>query len=123
MKVFTGLCLVLLVLLLSISMVQKHAAEPATDYRLKAIFLFNFTQFIEWPTKAFPQANTPFVIGVLGKNPFNTYLNEAVKREKVNGHPIVVKYYLNAEKVEKCHILLVNLQKPEEIKQALERLK
>ena len=43
-------------------------AEPAlsAEYQLKAVFLFNFAQFVEWPASAFPDPNAPLVIGVLG---------------------------------------------------------
>lgn len=34
--------------------------------RVKAVFLYNFTQFVEWPAAAFPSAEAPFVIGILG---------------------------------------------------------
>ncbi len=45
------------------------AAAPA-EYQVKAVFLFNFSQFMEWPPDAFPTPDTPFVIGVLGADPF-----------------------------------------------------
>ena len=50
----------LLVLLFSAGVVT---AEPLAEYRVKAVFLFNFAQFVEWPPQAFRGAETPFVIG------------------------------------------------------------
>ncbi|TLY91327.1 MAG: YfiR family protein [Gammaproteobacteria bacterium] len=46
------------------------AAQPVSEYQLKAVFLFNFAQFVEWPPAALPRESAPFVIGVLGKDPF-----------------------------------------------------
>src|SRR5258708_11984507 len=60
------------------------------EYQLKSVFLFNFAQFVEWPTNAFPEAQTPLTIGVLGNDPFGAYLAETVRREKVNRHPFII---------------------------------
>jgi hypothetical protein len=57
---------------------------PAREYQVKAVFLFNFAQFVDWPPQAFPEAQTPLVIGVLGEDPFGAYLDETVRDEKVN---------------------------------------
>jgi hypothetical protein len=55
---------------------------PSLAYKIKAAFLFNFTQFIDWPAATFPVADSPFVIGVLGEDPFGPYLDETVAGEK-----------------------------------------
>src|SRR4051812_26602064 len=36
------------------------------EYPLKALFLYNFGSYVEWPAAAFPSADHPFVIGLLG---------------------------------------------------------
>jgi hypothetical protein len=96
---------------------------PSKEYQLKAIFLFNFTQFIEWPANAFADANTPLVIGVLGENPFGTYLEETVSGEKINGHRLVVHHYKNVQEIKNCHILFVNLRSGDRPEQALSSLR
>src|SRR2546426_12497948 len=44
---------------------------PPSEYQLKAAFLYNFAKFVEWPPEAFPDATTPFTIGIIGENPFD----------------------------------------------------
>ena len=78
------------------------------EYQLKAVFLFNFAQFVEWPTSAFPEARTPLVIGVLGTDPFGAYLDETVRGEIVNSHPLAVQRYRRVEDITRCHILFVS---------------
>ena len=51
---------------------------PINEYQVKAAFLFNFTQFMEWPKTSFPNDQSPFVIGIFGDDPFGAYLNEIV---------------------------------------------
>ena len=100
--------------LLSFSTVQQP--EVSQEYQVKAAFLFNFAQFVEWPADAFSEAQSPLVIGVLGEDPFGTLLEETVSGEKSNGHPLVVAHFKTVEEAKNCHILFVNL--PREKKQA-----
>jgi hypothetical protein len=85
-------------------------AAPARspEYQVKAAFLFNFAQFIEWPTNALPQPQTPLIIGILGPDPFDTALDEIVRGEAVKGHPLIVQRYRELEDVGACHILFIN---------------
>ena len=69
--------------LLLLACALAGAAAPVSEYQLKAVFLFNFAQFVEWPAAAFPRANAPFVIGVLGKDPFGASLDDVVRGESV----------------------------------------
>src|SRR5438094_9566146 len=81
---------------------------PAPEYQVKAVFLFNFAQFVEWPTNAFPEARTPLVIGVLGDDPFGPFLDATVRRETVNGHPLAVQRYQRVDEIKECHILFIS---------------
>lgn len=81
------------------------AAAP--EYQLKAVFLFQFSQFVEWPATSFAQDGAPFSMCVLGEDPFNQYLDDAVRDEQVGGRPFVVKRYQRVEQVENCQILFI----------------
>jgi hypothetical protein len=83
------------------------AAAPVSEYQLKAVFLFNFAQFVEWPPAALPRENAPFVIGVLGKDPFGADLDDVVRGETVNRHPLAVARYHNVAEVRDCQILFI----------------
>src|SRR5688572_10643195 len=96
---------------------------PSLEYQVKAVFLFNFTQFIDWPTTSFASDDSPLVIGVLGNNPFGTFLDQAVSGEMKNGHPVVVRYLQNEEEALQCHILFVNIKDPDERKAVLDEVK
>jgi hypothetical protein len=108
-----------LVLALSASIT---AAAP-TEYQVKAVFLFNFTQFVDWPQSAFPEPNSPVVIGVLGDDPFGSTLDETVTGETVNGRPLVVRRYRSAEETDGCHVLFINLPVNAQLPAILERLR
>jgi hypothetical protein len=94
---------------------------PSKEYQLKAAFLFNFTQFVEWPNNTFSNAKGPIVIGILGEDPFGSYLDELVQGEEVNGRPLIVQRYHSTEEIKQCHILFINL--PKTTKQVISSLK
>jgi hypothetical protein len=93
--------------LLLIACGMGMAATPVSEYQVKAVFLFNFAQFVEWPASAFRRPDAPFVIGVLGTDPFGPDLDQAVRGESVNKHPLMVERYKSAEDIGDCQILFI----------------
>src|SRR2546430_15996597 len=61
------------------------------EYDLKAIFLFQFAHFVNWPSSTFPDAGTPITIGVLGKDPFGAGLDEVVAGGAVGSRELGVR--------------------------------
>jgi YfiR/HmsC-like len=99
---------------------QKRPASDETE--VKAVFLFNFAQFVEWPDSKLPP-DSALVIGVLGKDPFGKYLDETVANEMVNGHRLKVERYSNVQHVGNCHILFINPGRSIKIDDVLNRLR
>ena len=99
------------------------ASAQTPEYQLKAVFLFNFTQFVEWPSAAFSSPNSPIVIGVLGADPFGSYLDETVRGETVNGRPLIVQRYTKIEEVDTCHVLFVSRSETARVQHILARLR
>jgi hypothetical protein len=81
---------------------------PPTEYQIKAVFLFNFAQFVEWPESAFHDAQAPLVIGVLGEDPFGAQLDEAVRGEKIGQRLLLVRRYRRVDEIAECHILFIS---------------
>jgi hypothetical protein len=84
-------------------------AQPQTmrEYQIKAGLLFKFTQFTEWPSNALESESSPLVIGVLGTDPFDGFLDETVRDELIRGRPVVVQRYQKVEEIKTCHILYI----------------
>ena len=87
---------------------QSALAAPSAEYQIKAVFLFNFAQFIEWPPGTFCNASAPIVIGVLGSDPFGSYLDKLVEGERIGDHPVVVRRYGRVEDIADCGILFIS---------------
>ena len=90
---------------------------------LKAVFLFNFAQFVEWPADTFPEARTPFVIGILGTDPFKGALQTVVRNETVRDRPVVMRRYDRVEQVSRCHILFIGASEARRLPQILTALR
>ncbi len=82
--------------------------EAIQEYQLKAVFLFNFAQFVDWPAVTFADTAAPFVIGVLGDDPFGNQLDVVVRGETVHSRPLVVRRYHRLEDITPCHILFIS---------------
>jgi hypothetical protein len=95
----------------------------APEYQVKAVFLYNFAQFVEWPASAFPDSAAPLVICVLGEDPFGPYLDETVRGETVQAHPLAVQRHRRVEDIKGCHILFVSRQELERLPEILDTLK
>ena len=93
---------------LAVSMQGLLAADAPTENQVQAVFLYNFSRFVEWPAQAFAAPNDPFVIGILGSDPFGARLDEAVRNEQINGHPLTVRRFHSAAEVENCQILFID---------------
>lgn len=96
---------VFLVLACCGAVAATHAAQaknnPTREYEVKAVFLYNFARFVEWPA-ATAKDSEPFVIGVLGDDPFGELLDEAVRGERVGARRLQVKRIARIEEAAQC---------------------
>jgi hypothetical protein len=122
-KSLSAVCFAVFTLLLSDGLESPGETALPREYQLKAVFLFNFAQFVDWPPEAFPEAQTPLVIGVLGEDPFGAYLDETVRGETVNNRPLIVQRYRQVEEIKTCHVLFISQSETDRLEQILADLK
>jgi hypothetical protein len=84
----------------------QTAAER--EYQIKAAFLFNFGQFVEWLPTAFALPESPFAICVLGDDPFGATLDAIAEGQTVHGRAAVVRRFDDATQATECQILFVS---------------
>jgi hypothetical protein len=84
------------------SLTAKVRAEPssASEYQIKAAFLYNFIQFVDWPEEKSADSNKPIIIGIIGENPFGDAF-EPVKNKKVKGRSVIIKRFESFEELKK----------------------
>lgn len=98
-------------------------AAPVGEYQLKAVFLFNFSKFVEWPPQAFANPRDPFAICVLGDNPFGAALDDAVRGKMVADRPIAIRLVSSSEQARTCQILFVSATERKRVHGILEALR
>lgn len=79
-------------------------ASKAQDEKFKALFMYNFTKYLEWPVS---KQSGDFVIGVYGNSPIINELNIIAQKRKVGAQQIVVSKIASPDGLEKCNIVYV----------------
>jgi hypothetical protein len=112
------------ILLFLLFFYTPSAALPiAQEYQLKAVYLYNFANFIKWPKSAFANRYAPFNICILGDDPFGKEIDVALENEKVNGHRVKIQRLINMKKIKICQILFISASKKYQLSEILTFLK
>lgn len=94
-------------LILFAGLPQSPARASSKEYDLKAAFLFNFVQFIDWPGSAFAADDSPICIGVLGDDPFGASLDSIIAGETAHNRKLIAKRSKNLDDLKSCQILFI----------------
>ena len=95
--------------------VHGQTAE-SKEYAIKAAFLYNFARFVAWPGEDSQQSD-PFVVCILGENPFGSSLAN-LESKAVRGRKFTVRYAKNAQDIGNCQMVYVSKSKKDEIEAA-----
>lgn len=119
-------CIKYLVCIAAVLALGSAAEAPAEnagsgEYQVKAAFLYNFAKFVKWPDRAFSGPDAPFVIGVLGEDPFGDAL-DTIKGKTVKGRTVLVKRLDGIRDGKSCHILFISSSESGRVKEILNSL-
>jgi hypothetical protein len=95
--------------------VPRGEADPAlstaSEYQLKAAFLYNFLKFVDWP----PPKGGPLAIGVVGNARFAEVLEQTVRGKTVYGGPVTVVRFAKQADVRGCQEVFIAAPAPANI--------
>ena len=81
------------------------------EYQVKALFLYNFANFVEWPQGAFKSPQEPIRLCLFGQVPFGGFL-ETVDGTLIGDRELKVVLTSTIEEIRRgCHILFVGEDK------------
>jgi hypothetical protein len=83
---------------------SEAADQPSAD-QIKAVFLLNFTKFIEWPPESMGRPDSTFNICVLGNDALGSALDQVVSGEAVYGRKVTVQKVDREPSPGNCKIL------------------
>jgi YfiR/HmsC-like len=89
-------------------MTIQAQVPTASEYEVKAAFLFNFVQYVDWPPQAFAAPQSPVVIGILGDDPFGDIIDRIVRGETVKNRRVVVQRSRQIDSLKDCHLLFIS---------------
>jgi hypothetical protein len=78
------------------------------EYQVKAQCLLSFAKYVDWPTEAFVETNTPITVGVIGDNKFGDDLRYEVEGRVIGGRRIDVMPNSREEDWPKCQVLFIS---------------
>src|SRR5947209_263774 len=93
--------IVCLMALLCSSAVADGPVKPASEYQVRAAFLFNFVKFVEWPA----EPAGPIELCILGKDRLEGELERVVDGKTVSGRPLTVRRVADAGAAQSCRLL------------------
>jgi hypothetical protein len=102
--------------------VVAAAAESASEYQVKAAFLFNFAKFVEWPSDAFLNTDAPLEICVLGQDPFGRDFEQVIIEKTVNGHRLEIAHPEGVPQARACQILFIVASEKQKVRDILQGL-
>ena len=91
-----------------LAMVPLKSQAQTKEYEIKAAFLFNFAQFVDWPATAFTNTDTPFSIGILGSDPFGAALEATVEGETIKNHRIIIERAKRIADLKNCQLIFIS---------------
>lgn len=100
--------LVILGALIAIALMPSGASSDSDQsLQAEAACLVNLPRFIQWPSTAFEGPESPFVIGIVGKNPFGIDLAQLAYRSSARGRTFDVRQFHSRDDLRACQILFI----------------
>jgi hypothetical protein len=112
----------------------KAAADSASgqEYQVKAAFLYNFIQFVDWPEEKLADNNEPIIIGIIGTDPFDDAF-KPIEDKKVKNKRVVVQRFKSFEDLKnsankpealtKCHLLFISASEQKNLREIIDAVK
>lgn len=98
---------VLLFLILNLH-ISANALEE--EYVVKSVFLNHFADYIDWPEESgVTDRSKPFVIAVIGSNPFGSSLDQVYKKVRIKNKKVTVRFIKDVKEIgeSQCNLLFI----------------
>lgn len=90
------------------SLAQVADSADSSEYLIKAGFIYNFANLMQWPANTFSNPDSPIVVGILGADTSGGILDEVLAGKKVNGRSFSVKHLKRGMDLKGCNIVFVS---------------
>ncbi len=118
-------CCRLLVAVLVASLLLSGAVKASVkpkEYQIKAACIYNFVRFTTWPDSVFSDSTSPFLIGILGADPFGSDLDQMVTEKRVDGRPIKIIRSHELSEMHQCQLVFISTSELSRLGSVIESL-
>jgi hypothetical protein len=84
----------------------------AQDNKAKAMFIYNFIRYIEWPAN---NSKGEIVVGVYGSSTVYSDLKTLADEHMTSNRPVVVKFIFNTRELSSCNLVFVSEERSDNI--------
>jgi hypothetical protein len=108
-----------LLLLLTLSPSKLYSQAKASEFEVKATYLFNFGRFVQWSPGALSAKGDSFSICVFGQDPFGAVLDTILSGESISGKAVVAKRVSKPQESMDCRVLYISVSEESRLKEIL----
>jgi hypothetical protein len=92
------------------------------EYEIKAAYIYNFINYIDWPENAFPAPGGIITIGVVGETQFRAALN-VLNGKQIKGRTVALKQINDPKDLDQCQIVFISSSEKSRVPELLGKLK
>jgi len=90
-------------------------SDPFPEYKIKAVFLYNFIRYTTWPEEALGKKGEPIVLLVVGEDRFGSVLTDTFEDKKLHDRAVSIRHVeAPPEKIEAQLIFACGLDEEQE---------
>ncbi|HEV7967246.1 MAG TPA: YfiR family protein [Candidatus Acidoferrales bacterium] len=108
------------VILSFLSPTNLHPQQTkASEYEVKATYLYNFGRFVQWSPGVVATKGDSFPICVFGPDPFGAVLDTILSGESIGGKAVVAKRVSKPQDALDCRVLYISASEESRLKEIL----
>lgn len=92
------------------------------EYQIKATYLYNFINFIDWPPESHFNSNPSINLCIFGDDPFGDDIDD-IRNEIVKGKKLKIKSCSSLDKLKSCDILFIPASEKKHFEQILNSIR
>src|SRR6202162_3343106 len=101
----------------------RGQSREASEYEVKAAFLYNFAKFVKWPPEAFHGPDDAITFCVYGEDPFAGALDRIIANKTISDRPLRLTRPNQLSGLRACHILFLASSERKRLPQILGTLR
>lgn len=100
----------MIIILLASFTISAHLCTAASRYKeneIKAVLIYHFAKFIDWPPMAWNDATSEFTLCIFGTSPLESALS-TIRGKAVRGRSLVIRQVSHPTQLKTCYTLFIS---------------